>query len=829
VILPLDNEGAREPRVAGGKASTLARLRAAGFPVPDGFVITPDEDVVLTLAEALGALRRRVGDDVRFAVRSSGIAEDSSDASFAGQYESVLGVRSAVDVAQAIERCFVSFSNDRALAYYAGRGVRDAGGAVLVQQLVEADAAGVAFTVDPVTGARDRVTIDAAPGLGEAVVGGRVVPDAFAVLTSGAIVHRRLTGARASLGDDAVRAVAALARRVEAHEGRPVDIEWAWHGGQVHLLQARPITAIAAPPGPPEDWVPELNTAIDPRFPLYSNGNVSEILPGCVTPLTFSLFARVVERAFRDLPERVGSMTDVGPRPVVVGFFFHRLYLNASYFMTAADRSPGASPDHVYEELIGRPPVRHPAWKWSDLLPWNLWRGAWIIGRFLALQRQLPRDIAACRTLLDDRRRQFAQKDPTQWSADELASSIVLAESASLPAIVHIRASQFANTSFGTLQSLTRRWLDDATGTVASSLVTGIGWLAGASPAVDLSEMGRFVAREPALVAGFRDQPDDERLLAQIQAAERGPWADLRSRLRDFIGRYGHRGFREAEYRSPSWGERPATVLTHLRTHLTPGQASISEIAVRQQRISDEARTRALARLDGLERALFTPVLEAARKHIAAREQMKDLLMQFVALQRRVIAAAKLRLADLLEQGDDIYFLLDREVAAALRGEQRREALQAIVKRRRQEFAWCERLQVPKVQDGTARASSVMEPPPSEDDLSGLSVSPGIVEGPARIVFDPAEASIDAGDILVAPVTDVAWTPLFLHAKGLVVEVGGLLSHGSIVAREYGIPAVTAVAGATRRIRSGDRVRVDANRGVVAILPASGDADQRPA
>lgn len=248
MIVPLESAAARDVTIAGGKGSTLARLLAAGFPVPDGFIVTADEDLAVTLGASLASLEARLGPDARFAVRSSGVAEDSADASFAGQYETVLDVRGLPEITRAIAHCFASFSGERALAYQAHRGVKDSGGAVIVQQLVPAESAGVAFTIDPVTGARDRVVIDAARGLGDAVVSGRVTPDGFAVMkASGTVVERRLAGEHPCLDEAAVRAVAALAERVEAHEGAPVDVEWAWHDGRVYLLQARPVTAAAAP------------------------------------------------------------------------------------------------------------------------------------------------------------------------------------------------------------------------------------------------------------------------------------------------------------------------------------------------------------------------------------------------------------------------------------------------------------------------------------------------------------------------------------------------------------------------------------------------------
>jgi phosphoenolpyruvate synthase/pyruvate phosphate dikinase len=259
MIYSLGDSAAQDARVIGGKANALTRLIASGFPVPGGFVVTNAWDAGPELAALLDP-------EALYAVRSSGYSEDSADASFAGYYESVLGVRSFPDIVNAIARCFRSFSNPESADYRGNRNAGNSGGAVIVQRLVAAEAAGVAFTVDPVTGARDRVLIEANFGLGESVVGGHVNPDGFTVLKdTGQIVERRIgdkrlksvlhsTGSRleplpdnlsrqASITDDAIQAVASLAGRVEAHYGAHVDIEWAWKDGQVWLLQARPVTA----------------------------------------------------------------------------------------------------------------------------------------------------------------------------------------------------------------------------------------------------------------------------------------------------------------------------------------------------------------------------------------------------------------------------------------------------------------------------------------------------------------------------------------------------------------------------------------------------------
>jgi phosphohistidine swiveling domain-containing protein len=430
-------------------------------------------------------------------------------------------------------------------------------------------------------------------------------------------------------------------------------------------------------------------------------------------------------------------------------------------------------------------------------------------------------DIDACRRRYQIERQKFDQVDPTQRSSAELAQWLAPDESALLPAIVHIRASQFATSSFSTLRSLARKWLGDESGALASSLVTGIGSLASANPACRLYALARAVADEPALLSLFTHEPDDERLLARLRFTSDQRAAGFVAALDDFIAHFGHRGYREAEFRAPVWAEQPSAALAQVRVHLAPGSVSPETIAERQRAVGEAVRREALSRLSGWRRRFFESVLTSTRTHIAAREEMKDLLLRFLHLTRQVIAASKERLASTLFDPDDIYFLLDFEVAAILRGEWTRDAVQERVRARRKDFEWCLGVSVPKVQQDVARCFIGAELDRRTNALAGVPVSPGVAEGRARIVLDPTHAAIAPGEVLVAPVTDVAWTPLFLRASALVVDVGGPLSHGSIVAREYGIPAVTAVAGATRRIRSGDFIRVDGTRGTVEVLSAA--------
>lgn len=911
MIIDLDDVRACERVRAGGKASQLAVLARGGFPVPRGFVITTDEldralveleleqpiaallriaaepnlDVLERLAGPLGERVRAAplpaglaaaiaakmvhepfAGDARFAVRSSAVDEDRGQSSVAGQYETVLGV-TAAEVGRAVAAVWASMLGARALCYLGVRGTARVQGAVLVQRLVEARSAGVAFTRDPVTGAGDRVLINANYGLGDSVASGRVSPDSYTVIRNDERTvlyvpgckdvlsepdHRGGYGVRERpclpelrerpcLSEAEARQVAELAETVEAELGEPVDIEWAMDTTGIELLQARPITALPAPavmsvpaavPASPPGWQPELNTLIDPRYPLYSSGNISEILPGCLTPLSWSAIGPVLERAFRNAPEELGIGNHLGPGYVAMGFFYHRPYLNVSYLFEVADEMPGMTRDTITEELVAPVENPQPVVTWGDLRPRRLVRMARIGAMSLHKTATLERDIGTCYQRYQQRHSDLETAGFGDFPLPKLMDELLCAAYQEHACIVHLWTSQLALTAFSMLRKLTRRWLHDRHGALAATMVTGIGTLPSADPAFGIYELSRLVVREHRLGEMFAAQPDDRYLYSALAGDEREPVQAFCRALHAFLAEFGHRAVCEAEYRNRCWREDPAQVLAHIRNYLSDGATSPHIIRARQRLAGERALASALATLPWHKRWVLTRLLAAARRYIAARERMKNLIILQTDLDRQLIAVIRDRLvgSGLLGCGDDIYFLQYPELREVVDGTLDRAAICDVVARRRRDFAWSEAVQVPKLQQEVPRILAMPEPLPGRerDELAGIGVSPGQAVGRARVVLDPRRDShLEPGEILVAPVTDLGWTPLFLNAAGLVVEIGGLLSHGSIVAREYGLPAVVGVPGATQAIRTGDLIHMDGTTGRVHLVVRDAAAPER--
>jgi rifampicin phosphotransferase len=758
------------------------------------------------------------------AVRSSCIAEDLAAASFAGQFDTVLGVQGADAVANAVRMCAASFVAPSTMAYRQYRDLRSIDGAVLIQRLVPARAAGVAFTADPRAPMSQRVVIEAAPGLGEQLVAGRVAPDRFQVLRDGLTVELEAHGSFPGPAIDATMAqqIAKMALEAERLFGHTVDLEWAIEDDTVWLLQARPVTAVEVPQ-PPVGWVPEFQTKVDTRYTCYTRGNIGEVVPGCISPLGWSLMVPPLEHAFRTFSAQTHTLPPLGPEPTIVGTFYRRLYLNVSVFLAMADAAPGASRAEVLDELVG--PVEEPTPKrdrWRELTPARIVHNARVIGSAVALMRREDADLAAVEADLQAKIERLSREPPQRWPLARFASEELLTARTSDVTSLHTRLSNGATSSYRRLKMLCARHLNDKEGTLAAQLVAGIGELGRSDPAQGIFELASQVTGDASLRELFDREGDDGRVLEAVRAAAAPANSKtFTAALAQFLDIHGHRGLAEIDLASRTWRQDPRQVVRLIRAEIAIRGESPNERVARQREAAAALRTRVLAGLNFGARFSVRDAIDRARRYILLRERTKDLVLRFAALVREIVFALadKLLAAKQLEAPQDIFHLTRDEVLAICRGENV-GTIPQLLERRRREQAWCEALTLPKVFDGSVnplgRGENAIA---AEGALRGIPVCGGVVEGTARVLRDLRDCeTLAVGEIMVAAVTDLAWTPCFLRAAGLVVETGGLLSHGSIVAREYGLPTIAGVADAMRRIQTGDRLRLDANLGLVEVL-----------
>ena len=872
-----------EAASVGGKAAGLGRLLRAGLPVPPGFVIAAEAfrtflranelDGLLDGAsdgDALALLRDAAWpDDLRsaveaayaalcdhsagtpVAVRSSATAEDGAGASFAGQHSTLLNIEGAGAVLDAVLACWASLYAGAALDYRRNRGVEDdrPAMAVVVQALVPAEASGVAFTLDPVSGESGCVVIEAAWGLGEGVVGGSVTPDHFSVRKADGSITRRDAArhsvrvvpapeggtriealppeiaAQPALSDAQAVELARLATRIEELAGAPQDIEWALADGKPYILQARPVTAsgaTAAPAAaldiPEEGWVSEFDTPTSPDT-IWTAANVQEVLPDQISPLNYDLTQDVVRRFGNEPAERTGIRITT-PDPFS-GYFYGRAFLNVSLMLEVADQTPFGSADAILEQFFGQHRDDSVLAPRRQTLS-RLWRYILVMPRVLWFSSRMPAEIKKAERTVDEMEREMISRPFASMSDEELMENA----DAWLPrggqvGVTHVSGGGITSGVFEWLRRCTEAWLGDQNGVLQATLCTGLAGVESAQPAYELWDLSRLVLASPVLREAF-EPPSGTKIGRRVAALRAEDTIMFRRELAKFLRRHGHRSVMEAEISAKSWSEDLPTVYAMLRNYLHADAAhDPRRVEERQRREREAATQEAKRRLSWWKRIIFRGVLRRAQEWVVMREHTKALMVRSIDRGRKLTRELARRLVakGLLDETWDMYYLVWREVAALVRGGLSRDEAYAIIRRRREDEERNRQVLLPETFQGRPKPIRLADLPlPEGHVLKGIAVSPGRVTGRARVILDPRrDAAIEPGEILVAPVTDAGWTPLFIAASGVVVDVGGSLSHGSTVAREYGLPAVVNVKVGTRMIRTGQTITVDGTQGVVVL------------
>ena len=798
-------------------------------------------EVIEAVTSAYHALS--AGIPVPVAVRSSATAEDLPDASFAGQQETLLNVIGIEALLSAIQRCFASLWTDRATQYRSSLGIaaRLVRLAVVVQRMVEAEVAGVLFTANPLTGKRREAVIDANPGLGEAVVSGVTNPDHFVVqTTTGEIVERRLgdkqvimraaTGggtevvkqsepqAVASLSDEQVRRLAEQGAQVEAHFGVPQDIEWALDpSGQVFLLQARPITTLFP--------LPQTAPAKDEELRVFLAFGVQQGTYRPFTPMGLSALRLLASGglSLMGLPVRDPL---VGPRFVreAAGrpFFEVTAALRSSFgrrFLLSAMREAEVHAASSFESLVTDPrlslrPTPRRAFGRAFVLLLARTRLPWyLVQAFLAphtATRRVQRFLAQLR------------KPPRSDVCADAAAHLAAAERLLLSCLR--LAFRISPVMLAGMQSfaLARLLLRDRASESECQLVLG------GSPANPTIQMNLALWR---LFQQIRADEPGLRLLTTTPAASlaqdyqqgRLP-TSLQEGMAHFLEEYGHQSVCELDLGVARWSEDPTYVFELLTGYLQMREsAQAPDLQLQRTQAAASAMIEQLsqrARHQSWLRGWLVRLLLIRAHALSGSREMTRFVVGLRLAQARTLlwpVGEALRQAGRLAEAADLFSLTFPEVHAALAGADQR----AKVGERRAIFDQeLRRRHVPLVllSDGT-EPTSARTFDQEGAALRGTPASPGRVTALARVILDPKEARLAPGEILVAPSTDPGWTPLFLKAAGLVMAAGGAMAHGAIVAREYGIPAVVAVADATTRIATGSRLTVDGTTGTVIIEP----------
>lgn len=813
----------------GGKGLSLGLMARAGLPVPPGFCICtaahrrfrpPGGDGRLQpgtpLADDILAAYRRLGAGL-VAVRSSATSEDGAQTSFAGQQETILGVQGDAALLDAVGRCWHSLDSERAVAYrrHLGEAGQDEPAmAVVVQQLVAAEVAGVLFTRDPLDATGQQMLVEAAWGLGETVVSGQVTPDRFhlhrdsgkvqACHVSPKTVQRTSAGLEpvpgerqnvACLDDAQLSQLAELGRQVERYYGEPRDVEWAWADGRFWLLQARPITTPDAAEREQvrRDEVQALRQLAQPDGTVWARYNLAEILPE-PTPMTWAIVTRLMSGRggmglmYRDLgftPH--ASLDEAGVYDLVCG----RPYCNLS-------REPrlysGWLPlEHRFATLKAEP--RRALYPQAVPNPARLGALSWL---FLPLRlpflffgsiRQQVRLASQAKSFAERFQREILppyldavgnaeREDLTALQSEALLERLEAWIRRTLYDFAResLKPTAFASLAIGKLE----RWLSRGLGPERTRAALG-----------ELT-LGVRPAPEADFAGGLRE--------VGLGTLDRNV----------FLERFGHRGAAEMELAQPRWSEDHAALDQLLRQ--TAG-ATTTEIASAEQRQQWWEKIVAEAKLGQLQRTALEPEVHALQSFLSLRETAKHHLLRGYALIRRILVEIDRRYR--LQKG--VFFLTPEELPRLVAGDNLADTI-AKRRRRRSIVLSIETPQVLFSDDLEAIGRPIVLE--GADTMQGVPLSAGVAEAVALVLDSPNVAALPSEPyILVCPSTDPAWVPLFVKAKGLVMETGGVLSHGAIVAREFGLPAVAGVPGVTRRLRTGQRLRVDGGAGVVVCVP----------
>jgi pyruvate,water dikinase len=815
-----------ENSLVGGKAFHISQLARKGVAVPEGFCITtraydyfaaynnivqPDSSTVQKgimppeLSEAIMAAYRTYIHR-SCAVRSSSPLEDLSRASFAGQYKSVLHVEGDA-LLDAVKECWASLWSRSAVEYRKKMGMnhKKVTMAVLVQEMVAAEASGVLFV-------QDEMVVEAVWGLGDLLVGGRTVPDHWVVnreIEERNIAHKPVMSQMGDTGvevvdvpehlqdapvldDSQVYALCTLGKKVKAFFGCPQDIEWTLSGSEFVLLQSRPITV--------EEPV------------IWSRANAAETIPGYTTYLS-----RVPENKPDDivlgllpLLERFG----IKENPETLRFkeyIYGYVYLNMTVVSRVLGKIPGLSPEILYQSLGHTTEKEAPAPTLGvsavvSLLPGTVR----VIHFFLNLPKKAHQVIPYSVKLIEDIR----QKNVEELSLEELEELIWdMYERNSHVFQVHAVTALAVFALFGIVQKMVARAGEKG---MEHMLTAGLDGMSSSQLGVQMWKLAACAQQWPDVADLIRSKK--ENALYELKSSEEGT-AFVRE-FDAFIRKYGDRCSRELELSTPRWEENPQFVLSMV-AHYLDSPVDPLETMKAQKRMRVKAEQQIYKKMNFFERLIFRILLKKTEQYIVTRENLKTTWMRGISALKTLYMAIA---AHLVEKGilactDDIFYLKMTEVSDIITGRLKKEEFTNWIPERREEKEECEHIQMPEVIIGN--------PPPieeltytgePEDTLEGKGCSPGVITGRAAVLCDAAECGeFHQGDILVAPVTDPGWSPLFVTAGGLVMELGGTLSHGVIIAREYGIPAVVGVKHATQIIRTGDIITVDGNTGLVQV------------
>lgn len=863
--------------LVGGKGANLGEMTKAGFPVPEGFCVTTGayEDF-LTHNVLVGFISQvikdanldnisQIGEEIRerlrlseipeqvkkaiisaiykagsnnyYAVRSSATAEDLAFASFAGQQDTYLNIKGETELLDSVRNCWASLFTDRAILYRIQNKIEHekVQMSVVIQKMVLPEVSGIMFTADPVSGHRGIVSIDASYGLGEALVSGLVSPDiykfskkdnslenktiadkklAILPIEGGGTKKVEITGDKATsqvMSDAQIIKLTKLGMMIEKHYGCPQDIEWCLEKGTLYIVQSRAITSLFPLPSP----VPE-----DDALHAYVSFNHFQVMTDPISPLGIDILKIIFpfDKGARSAEEYAFLKSSAG-----------RIYIDLSELLQykmlrkglpAFFKNVDSLLAEALKELVGRPDFETRIKKHK--------------GRAKVLRKYMqPLIVNAGKNLIFRKpegsiefmnsyieKRIKTSEESIRKSKQGLDRLEAIYEVANFHKDFQALIPKMAPGMIGfkMLENLevkllgSKKYVDIIITGLEGNITTEMGLLVG-----DLADI---IRKSPELVKEFENE-DYRTLVARVNKL-RGQ-DEFKQLFNTFMEKYDMRAAGEIDMAKDRWVENPEplvkSILATIRTSKEGAhRREYKETMERAKKAAEELVREVETKRGKMQGKIVKRLVRVCRNMLPVREHPKYLIMKLIMIFKRAFleeARLLVQKGHLVEE-KDIFFVSFWELHKAI---EKNESLIELVEQRKKEYQHYRKLSAPRVitSEGEEIKASYKRENLPEGALVGMPVSAGVIEGIAKVITDPVYSSLNKGEILVAPFTDPGWTPLFINAAGLVMEVGGLLTHGTVVAREYGIPAVVGITDATKIIRTGQRIRVDGNAGIVLI------------
>ncbi|MFN8712935.1 MAG: PEP/pyruvate-binding domain-containing protein [Bacteroidota bacterium] len=838
----------------GGKASNLFRLTDAGFPVPKFAVlpsgllkswipenVTDEETFINTFqipSEIISSLLQHFGTDAQLAVRSSALAEDGSEQSFAGQYESYLHV-TAETLEARIRDVWRSGCVQRVKVYQQFHGIGNSSIAVIVQLMVNADAAGVGFGINPVSGNRNQCVISAVWGLGEGLVSGELDADTFTVSeteiaativakprkvtkaenggTVYAEVESALQNAR-TLSDEQLRKIERWLHDLKKLYGRPQDIEFAVASNQLYLLQTRPVTTLAQLPDPNGDYI------------VWDNSNIIESYPGLTSPLTFSFIRKMYEAVYLQFSAMMGiSEAERNEHAVVyanmLGLLNGRVYYNLRSWFKLLSLLPGYQLNAEFmEKMMGVKEkfVLEDVKKRSRFS--ERMRVLNMVRLLLSNQRRLPKMRRNFTQEFEQVMQEFDAIDFSKQRADQL---IVLYERFEQTLLKKWKAPLvndfFAMIWYGVLQKLTAKYFPENAATLHNDLLCGARDIVSTEPIRRIEEITKLIRSNTNWIKLF--ELTEAEVLQALQLDENKP---LRKLIESYISAWGDRTVGELKLETITYRQQPALFIRVVTAALRQPETVHANLDLK---LRSEAEAVVRKKLGGkpLKKMLFNLALRRSRDLVSNRENLRYARTRGFGMVRRIMLAIGENFAaeQLIDEPRDIFWLRLDEIANYIRGTSDLRNLRELIRIRKADYAKfqtqpsAERIPT----RGIVYAGNTFAPqaaPISADGsvplLKGIGCCPGRIKARVQVIHDPHSVSSLDGDILVTASTDPGWITLFPSASAILVERGSLLSHSAIVSREMGKPCIVGVSGLLQQLKTGDVVEMDGSTGEIHII-----------